>query len=381
MLAQAGEGRLAGHAAHHMGALELHGVDDRLLHALHHGHGLVGGRVPHEVVALVVAQEHAVVIAHEERRHGVLQEEVLLVPAVLHDEVGHSERERRVTAGLDRDELVRKAGGAVEEQADVDDLGAVAARLNQVLGDALLVLDGVCAPHDDEVGAVEVGRVGGHVLVEVAHVVEGGVEGAVVKAVALDRVGGTPQAHEARGQHGTQALRGRHRGHHVPHGQRLRAVLVAQLKELGGYLVERLIPADLLPLALAALANALKRVQQALGVVGLAARHDALLADVALVRLGPGVAGLLCADDLAVLCDGLDGAELVVAPPGATGVDEGLPVSHNQPLSRIAFTVRLAGALLPYPALQGAPSTVLLCAAALATERSLYLLYLQPNVA
>ena len=50
-------------------------------------------------------------------------------------------------------------------------------------------------------------------------------------------------------------------------GQRLGAVLIAQGGQLLGDLVERLIPGDLLPLSAAALANALERFLQAVGVV------------------------------------------------------------------------------------------------------------------
>ena len=198
-----------------------------------------------------------------------------------------------------------------------------------MLCDALLVFDGVGAPHDDVIRRIEVRRIGRHVLVEVAHVEERCVERPVVEAVPLDGVSRTPKPHEPRAQHSSQPLRRRHRRHHVPHGERLRAVIVAQLQKLRGDLIERLVPADFLPLALAALARALQRMQQALRIVRLAARHDALLADVALVRLRTGVARLLGTHDLAVFDDCLDRAELMIAPPRTTGVDKRLPLRHD----------------------------------------------------
>ena len=72
-----------------------------------------------------------------------------------------------------------------------------------------------------------------------------------------------------------------------------------------------------------------ERVEQALGVIRLPAGHDALLTDVALVGLCAGVVGLLGPDDLAIFDDGLNRAELVVAPAGTAGVDVALSLSHG----------------------------------------------------
>ena len=112
------------------------------------------------------------------------------------DEIGHRHGKRGVGTGLDGDELVREAGRAIEQQADVDDFGAVGLGFDEVLCDTLLVLDGIGAPHDDVIGCVEVLRVGRHVLVEVAEIEERGVERTVVQAVCLDRVSGAPQSDE-----------------------------------------------------------------------------------------------------------------------------------------------------------------------------------------
>ena len=326
-----------------MRAVELHVLGRAVLAAHDHAHRSVGVEVPHHVVAVFVTQVHIVVVADEERRDRVLEQELLVVLLALDDEVCHRHGKRRVGAGLDGDELVGKSCRAVEDQTDVDDLRAAAARLDQVLGDALLVFDGVGAPHDDVVGRIEVCRIGRHVLVEIAHVEERRVERAVVKTIALDWVGGAPQAQETRRKNCLHALARRHGRDNVPHGKRLGAVLVADLEQLLGDLVHRLVPADLFPLALAALAYALERVEQALGVVRLPAGHDALLADVALVGLGTGVVGLFGPDDLAVFDDGLDRAELVVAPAGTAGVDVALSLSHGSlPFSLFSCT-RTAG--------------------------------------
>ena len=319
------------HAVHVVLAVELHVVARAVLGAHDHRDRSVLLDVPDDVVALLIAQEAVIVVAHQERRDRVLEQEVLLVLAVLDDEVQHRHGKRRVRAWLDGDELVGEPRRRVEDEPDVDDSRPVAPRLDQVLGDALLVLDGVGAPDDDVVGAVEVRRVRGHVLVEIAHVEERGVERPVVETVALDGVRGAPQPHEAAREQRREPLARRYGGNDIPHRQRLRPVLVAQVEELLCYLVEGLVPGYLLPLALAAFPDALERTGEALGVVRLPAGHDALLADVALVLLRARVVRLLSADDLAVLDNGLDRAELVITPPRTTGIDERLAFRHELP--------------------------------------------------
>ena len=329
MLAQARERRLARHAADLMHAVEFHTRHRRRLLTRGHGRRSFGVGIPHQVVSFRIAKELARIVAHEERRHRVGQKEVLVVALVLNDEVRHGKGKGWVGAWLHRDKLVGKARRAVEQKPDIDDLRAVRTRLHQVLCNALLIFDRIGAPHDDVIRRIEVCRIGRHVLVEIAHVEERRVERPVVEAVPLNGVGRTPKPHEPRAQHSSESLRGRHRRHHVPHGKRLGAVIVAQLQKLRGDFVERLVPADFLPLTLAAFARALQRMQQALRIVRLAARHNALLADIALVRLRAGVARLFGAHDLAVFDDRLDRTKFMIAPPRTTGVDERLPLRHD----------------------------------------------------
>ncbi len=324
MLLQHLEHSLAGHAEHvELGVqIELGGTGDLLHAGLGDDHAV--GLVDDHVVAVGIAHELAGQGVHEERGHGVLDDEVGLVEVVLHDMVGHGQGEGGVGAGLHGHELVGIAGRGVEQKAHIDDLGAVALGLDHVLGEAVLVLHRVRAPHDHVIGAVDVARVGVVVTVGVAQIVVRGEQGAVVQAVGLHRERGAVKATEAGVQHAGQAHGGRVARREVPECQRLRAVLLALLVQLGRNLVERLIPADLLPLALAALTGALEGGGQAILVVDLATRHNALLADVRLAHFRARVLSGLGADDLPVLDDRLKRAILVVTPPGARRVHEAL---------------------------------------------------------
>ena len=62
-------------------------------------------------------------------------------------------------------------------------------------------------------------------------------------------------------------------------------------------------------------------MQQAILGVDLAPGCDALLTAMALVSFRTGIVHGFGAHDLAILDDGLDGAELVVTPPGTGGAD------------------------------------------------------------
>ena len=290
------------------------------LGALGGGLHLAGFLVPVVEPALVFG-ELAGFHVHEQRRDRVLRHERAVVLFALDDLARHAQGKRGVGTGLDRDEPVGIAGRCVEQQADVDDLGAAALGLDDVLGHALLVLDGVAAP-DDEIGrGVELDGVDHHVLVEVAQVEIRCVVGTVVQAICVQRVGAAPQAAQAVAEQRVEALRRRKRRGDVPERDGVRAVFLAQLEHLRADLVERLVPADALPLAFAALAGALQRVQQAVFRVHLTPRRDALLAAVALSRFGARVVHGFRAHDLAVFHDGLDGAELVVAPAGTGRAD------------------------------------------------------------
>ncbi len=277
-----------------------------------------------QVVVIGIAHELTGHGVHEERGDGVLDEEVGLVQVVFDDVTGHGQGKRGVRTGLHGYELVGVTGGGVEEQADIDDLRAVALGLDHVLGEAMLVLDRVGAPHDHVIGRVDVTRVGVIVAVGVAQVIVGGEQRAIVQTVCLHREGRAIQTAKAGVQH-TGKTHGRRiaRGQ-VPERERLRTVLLTLLGQLLGDLVECLIPADLLPLALAALADALERCGETIFVVGLTTCHDTLLADVCLARFGPRVIGGLRADDLAILDNRLQCAVLVVTPTRTRSVDKAL---------------------------------------------------------
>ena len=240
----------------------------------------------------------------------------------MQDVVDHRHRQVAVGGWLHRDELVGKAGGAVEDEAEVDDAGAGLACAHEVLGAAHLVLDGVAAPHVDEVRADHDARVDDRARKLAAGIVELGIERAVVQADRTERDGDAKGVREAERHQVLEAVLGGNACAKIPEDDLVRAVLVANLAELLADLVEGLIPADLLPLAFAALADALERLLQALGIIGLTACKAALLADVPIGLFRGRVNDTLHALDLAIFHDGLERTVVVIAPARAGGVDE-----------------------------------------------------------
>lgn len=188
----------------------------------------------------------------------------------------------------------------------------------------MLVLDRVGAPHNHVIGRIDIARIGVVVAIGVAQVIVGGEQRAVVQAICLHRERGAIQTAKASMQHAGKAHGRRIARGQIPERERLRTVLVTLLGQLLGNLVECLVPADLLPLALATLADAFERRGEATLVVRLAACHDTLLANVRLAFLGPRVIGGLRANDLAILDNRLQCAVLVIAPTRARSVDKAL---------------------------------------------------------
>ena len=130
LVAQVVEGGAAGLAVH------FEGAGKRSRHTLGGvGHRLVRGRVPHHpggVLALAVAQEGAVGLAHEERCHGVRNEPVLRVQILADDDVHHAEGQSRVGLGLDGDPLIGDGRRRAQARIHDDDFGTVLASLHKV---------------------------------------------------------------------------------------------------------------------------------------------------------------------------------------------------------------------------------------------------------
>ena len=264
----------------------------------------------------LVASELARLDVNEQRGHRVLLHERAVVLAALDDLACHAQRERRIAAGLDRDKPVGITRRGVEQQADVYDFCPTRLGLDDVLRHALLVFHRIAAPDDEVACRIELDGVDHHVLVEVAQVEVRRVIRAVIETVGVERVGAAPQATQPVAQQRVESLRRRKRGCDVPKRDGVMAVLLAKLEHLGANLVERLIPADTLPLALATFAGTLERVQQPVVSVHLTPRCGALLAAMSLAGFRAGVVDRLGTNDLAIGNDGLDCTKLMVAPPG-----------------------------------------------------------------
>ena len=191
--------------------------------------------------------------------HAPLVHELVVVEILLDDHVDPAECERRVGAGADLQEQIGLLGHLAEARVDDHELGAalLAVRVHPV-PQKRLRCDGVAAPQHYEVGVHPVRLIGAEAAVGAG--LEPHVAGVADGAVAA-RVRAAEQVRELVVQPAPRARRA------LGEGERLGPVLVAQLGQLVGYLVERLVPGDLLPLAAAALAHALERLLQAVRVV------------------------------------------------------------------------------------------------------------------
>ena len=188
-----------------------------------------------------------------------LVHELVVVEILLDDHVDHAERERRVGTGTDLQEQVGMLGHLTVARIDDDELRAALLHvLERPLPVQKLGRGGVATPQHHEVGALPVRLVGAEAAVGAGlqpHV------GAVADSAVAAGVGAAEQVRELVVQVRLGAVRA------FEEAESLGAVLVAQLGQALGHLVERLVPGDLLPLALAALTRALERSLQAVGIV------------------------------------------------------------------------------------------------------------------
>ena len=244
-------------------AVHFEGAGKRGRHALGGvGHRLVRGRVPHHpggVLALAVAQEGAVGLAHEERCHGVRDEPVLRVQVLADDDVHHAEGQSRVGLGLDGDPLIGDGRRGAQARIHDDDLGTVLASLHEVAELGGVGVGHVAAPEHHHLGVQVVARVvGAAALAEAERHAHGG---AMVAHNALDVEGGGAIGASKTGGCLPGELRQVAR-------ERVEAASLRAILRLGGLhalgdLVDGLFPGDLLELAAAALAGALHGMHDA----------------------------------------------------------------------------------------------------------------------
>ena len=263
------------------------------------------------VAQVAVAQQFAGFVtdvgAHQEGQVGLLAHEGCVDELVAEQHVQHREREKAVGARLHRYPVGGELGGGVVLGRDAPDARAVVARLSQVVGIGNARHRGVDAPQHDGLG-VEPG---------VERMADGG--DAVGQRGAGEHVAdGAGRIQPLRAEQRTQpqrpgaaALR-EDAGAAVEH-QRTEAVLLQGVDDVPGDVGQRFVPGDTLPLAFAARAGALHRMQQAVGLDHLFRMHDAL---VAAARIGVGNlridlrigGGLLLAGDLSILGEHAPGA-------------------------------------------------------------------------
>ena len=251
-------------------------------------HRPVAHRIPHvEHVGLAVgdeirlAQQLAVVVAHQQHQVGLLLDERGVVQLLGKDDLGQRHVEEGVRARLDGDPQVGVDRARVVVRRDGDDARAVVAGLPDVVGVGDAGRVGVEQRQHDVVG-IEPG-VGGEALDRIAvGEVGAGVEVPDVgEDVELDAAEKRGQA-VGRGEPDMAQVAAAGMGH-----QGAGAVLLEDVDDLVGDLGRRLIPRDALPLALAALAGALHRVAQAVALVHRRRVDRALLA-----AAGVGVGGV-----------------------------------------------------------------------------------------
>ena len=220
-------------------------------------------------------------------------------------------------------------------RVDDDELGAALLHvLERPLPVEQLGCGGIATPEHHEVGALPVRLVGAEAAVGAGlqpHV------GAVADGAVAAGVGTAEQVRELVVQVRLGAVRT------LEEAERLGAVLVPQRSQALRHLVERLIPGDLLPFALAALARALERLLQAVGVV-LEVFPTILLqagAHVALVVRVVGIA--LDLHDAPVLLRA-EHAAVQVAQETRRPLDFPRRLDHNTaPLSPVAASAAIPG--------------------------------------
>ena len=222
----------------------------------------------------------------------VLREEVVVDQVLGDHDIGAGVHERRIGTGTHGDPLVGMNGRRVGvARVDDDDLRAGLLQAHHVVvGRAAaghLRLAAVVAEQHDELGVGHVRR-----AVGLAAAVEPRQSladlGRGIRAVGLQEA--AVDAGEA--LHEVADVAVLHAGG-VLHEHRLGAVLVEHLLVGLGDGIERLVPGDLLELALAALAHALERHREAVGVVDPAADGSAALAGAQLMVAVGVVAGVV----------------------------------------------------------------------------------------
>ena len=253
------------------------------------------------------------------------------------DDLRHCERQRRVGAGLDGDPSVGVNRRGIEVGADGDDAGAVVPGLGQKVEVRDLRVRRVAAPDEDEVGVEEV--VGGPARDRDAErdsrplllVADFGVE---IEHDGPEQIR-KPVDGDPRSNTGRVAIE----------DDRVRRAALQVVDDAVGDLGQRLVPGDLLPLALAALACALQRMGQAQAVRHRERVARALLA-AARVEVRDGCVGLrigarrLLVDNGAILHkDVVRAAALIPA------VHQVRALRHAVPLPSLA--VRVGGGWTP----------------------------------
>ena len=240
----------------------------------------------------------------------------------MQDVVHHGHGQIAIGRRLHGNELVGETGGAVEDEAEVDDARTGLASTYEVLGAAHLVLDGIATPNVDEIRADHDAWVDHGAGKLAARVIELGIEGTVIQTDRAERNGDAKGVRETERHQVLEAVLGGDACAEVPENDLIRAMLVTNLAELLANLVESLIPANFLELPAPALTHALERFSETFGIVGLATREAALLANVPIGLFRLRVDDALHALDLAIFHDGLERTVVMVTPTGTSSVDE-----------------------------------------------------------
>ncbi len=271
----------------------------------------------HHVAA---AQETTVVLAHQQREIGLLLHELLLVEARVDDHLAHRQGQRRVGADPHRQVVVGvdRRGAVVRRHRH--HLAAVVTGLGQVVVPLDVGVDRVGVPDQRQIGQEPVVH-GGDGVVEPPGQVPAGAEVLELRIA----VGGRRPEHVGE-------LTGR-KGTHLGCQQRedrFRAVVLDGIEDGVGDVGERLVPGDLLELALAALADPLEGLGDAVRRVVAVAPAGPLLAAHRVHVRDPGLdrgvdARLLLADDLPVLGVDAEGTATRVAVHLVTTPGHGVP--------------------------------------------------------
>ena len=207
-------------------------------------------------------QEHARIVADEERGNGVFLHELAIYEIFLYDHLHHRKDERRIRPRPDGNELLRFRSHMCKDRIDDDDVRARLDSISHEMPFMDLRIGDIVTPDKDVFRVLQVARIVAHPRSRPSH---DAVQTDGIAQVKARRHGGSIDGAEelARETAVDRTIIPTHRAFH----DGLVAKLFAIARELLGNLGYRVFPADALPFVRTAFPDAFERILHAIGVV------------------------------------------------------------------------------------------------------------------